>query len=200
MYHSIALKLTDFFIRQSGEKREDEEILVYGAELLLSSVVNTILVLLIGILMRRPLETVLFLLFFCPIRKYTGGYHSSSYWMCSLVFSTYYIVLCAFSATMPFGVRVITMLLSTILILFLSPVEDVNKPLSERRKLKIMVKARIILVVDLVAFIILNALSLDERLLSYISFAFLTLVLLLIAGRIKNASLERKELRQTQVR
>ena len=55
------------------------DIYIYGFELLVSSVIETISLLLIGLLTGKFVETVIFIISFSSIRVFSGGYHANSY-------------------------------------------------------------------------------------------------------------------------
>lgn len=61
------------------------EIYVYGFELIISSIVETSALIIIGGLMHRMIETIIFLLSFSSIRIFSGGYHAKSYLRCFIV-------------------------------------------------------------------------------------------------------------------
>lgn len=70
------------------------EIYVYGFELLLSSLIETGAIILIGCLLGKFLETILFLLSFSSIRFFSGGYHAKSYLRCFIVtLISYFLIL-----------------------------------------------------------------------------------------------------------
>lgn len=186
MYHEVATRLIAYFICRTGDKKDDFEIFVYGAELLLSSIVNTVLVLAIGLVFGRMPETLLFLIFFCPLRKYSGGFHASSYWSCSLIFCIYFSLLCGFVETIPLGFRLAMASFDALIVWLLAPVEDPNKPIRGKRKEKIIVKTRTTLAVEMALFGAAQFLPVSERWLSFIAISFLTSALLLLLGVLKN--------------
>ncbi|WP_069997389.1 accessory gene regulator B family protein [Cellulosilyticum sp. I15G10I2] len=69
-------------VRNRIISEDDREVYIYGLELLVNSllVVGTILTL--GLLLNKILVTVTFLIVFCSIRSYAGGFHASQYWKC----------------------------------------------------------------------------------------------------------------------
>ena len=50
-----------------------------------------VVILFIGYILNRFKETALFLLCYCPIRQFTGGYHADNYKKCLLSFILIYI-------------------------------------------------------------------------------------------------------------
>ena len=72
---------------------EKNKIYAYGMELVLSGLVNVLSVLLISILLFHPVDGLLFLAAFIPLRTTAGGYHANSHLSCNLVFLGTFIVL-----------------------------------------------------------------------------------------------------------
>ena len=91
MEHTIAMKLSNFLLSNKIISEEYFEVYVYGNELLLSFVLSTSIILVIGLLLNRFIQTLLFLLIFILARRYTGGYHSNTYFKCKLATVTTYL-------------------------------------------------------------------------------------------------------------
>ncbi|MBR6923918.1 MAG: accessory gene regulator B family protein [Oscillospiraceae bacterium] len=56
----------------------------YGIEITISSIISLFLIFLIGAGTNCIFEGLVFLVFFIPIRQYTGGYHANTYFKCNL--------------------------------------------------------------------------------------------------------------------
>ena len=70
------------------------EIYVYGFELIISSIIETGALLLVGFLIGKFVETILFLVSFSSIRFFSGGYHANSYFKCfAVTLVNYFLVL-----------------------------------------------------------------------------------------------------------
>ena len=69
-------------VRNRIISEEDREVYIYGLELLLNSLLVVGTIMLLGILFNRILMTSIFLIIFCSIRSYSGGYHANQYWKC----------------------------------------------------------------------------------------------------------------------
>lgn len=66
---------------------------VYGFELLVSSIIETGALILIGGLIGKFVETILFIISFSSIRFFSGGYHANSYLKCFVVTMISYILI-----------------------------------------------------------------------------------------------------------
>lgn len=81
------------------------------------------------------------LIFFCPIRLFTGGYHAKTYWGC------FFISFAIFSSIIVIGkyisfdiiILMLSLIISFILVCIYSPVDNINKRIKskeQRMKLK----------------------------------------------------------------
>ena len=94
MLSKVATKLTNRLLLSGVINAEEEEIYIYGFELLLSFLFSTAVILAIGIVVQAVLPTIAFLAVFIVLRSYTGGFHARTYAVCSLVtFSVYGVVM-----------------------------------------------------------------------------------------------------------
>lgn len=121
----------------------------YGIEITTSTILNVLLVLLIGIVTQHLIESIVFLFTFILLRLFSGGYHAESYFRCNLLmccsFLTlvilYEIILNKTSISSSILFVIISSLFFFALALIFCPVEHVNKPINskgKRRKLKII--------------------------------------------------------------
>lgn len=112
----------------------------YGLEITISSTLNIILILLVGIISHNFTESIAFLICFVPLRQYTGGYHANSYLKCNITFVSLYILLLFIyhltSAKIDFYIELLSVLFSNIIFLTECPFEHKNKPLSDNQKHK----------------------------------------------------------------
>lgn len=78
------------------------------------------------------------LLFFCPIRIFTGGYHAKTYWGCFLIsfISFLIIILIGKYIIISFIVRTFLLFISFICVCVFSPIENINKKIiSEKTRI-----------------------------------------------------------------
>ena len=85
MLNKMAVKITDKLVMKKIVSDDMADIYIYGFELLISFFFSTIGVLIIGIILGRFLQTLMFLATFILLRSFTGGYHANTYAVCSLV-------------------------------------------------------------------------------------------------------------------
>ncbi len=80
-YRLVAQKLVDRLFN-TIDNREYYDVILYGLEIAISTLVNMILVITLAILFGIPMETFIFCLFFMPLRVTAGGLHAKSHMLC----------------------------------------------------------------------------------------------------------------------
>lgn len=180
MYHRLAVCLTTLF-EQGSSAEESREQYIYGAELLISSLVDFIILIVTGYVFDRLPETIVFLLFFCPLRSCAGGYHAPSYLSCTLIFSIYYVLVCMMVQVMPAEIQMVVIALSVLVVLFFAPVEDPNKKLGKRRK-KVREKCLCTMGVELIVYMVVVSLLGFSMLSTYVTISFGSVCSLLLLG------------------
>lgn len=115
----------------------------YGIEITISSLMNIILVMTLGVIFSKIEFSTIFLLLFISVRQFTGGYHAKTYFRCNLTMCVSFCS-CVFATDISIDIFSITsliihMILSSIIILEFCPVSNENKPIKieTRNKYKI---------------------------------------------------------------
>lgn len=126
----------------------------YGYEVLLNQIVNILVAIVIAILMRTPITVFLFLASYIPLRSFCGGYHARTNGGCTLVSTLLTIVVCiiakAVEGSWILSVLPVGFIISGLLILWLAPVADKNKPLDEKETVRYRRRSRYIWFVEAV--------------------------------------------------
>ncbi|WOO38586.1 accessory gene regulator B family protein [Anaerocolumna sp. AGMB13020] len=190
----LAKKLTERVIKDSIISKEQQKLYQYSYELLISSFINIIIVLFLGGIFHKTIETILFLLFFCSLKKYTGGLHMSTYNRCICLFSFLYTVILILDYFTVFHnpqIILILVIASSCIISTLSPIVDVNKPLSAQEIKMLKRKEMIILPVQLVVYLSFYCIV-STYLSKYVGIAIITTAFLVLTGYINNKIKEGK--------
>lgn len=138
----LAYIIADFFIRKKLIPDDQREVCRYGYEVILSTIVGTILVFSISMAMGKLDAGIVFLLVFCVARRYCGGYHADTYLRCNamlvLVVVAYFglIQVLEISSTTGFIIDVVIYLLFMACVVSYAPLDNVNKQLTERQQKK----------------------------------------------------------------
>lgn len=191
MYHEIAENMTTRFLEITGET-EGKEVYVYGAELLISSLVEIVIVLAMSIFFGYFLETVIFLLFFCTLRSKAGGIHAPNYLLCTLIFSSIYLIFCLWLRPIKLIYQVIFIACSSVAIFVLAPVEDRNKKLGEKRKKRLKTSSRLICIAEIIVYVLMLMSGVSRQISTMISLSFLTAGVFVLLGHLKNKLEDRR--------
>lgn len=139
-----------FFIRQNVVAEEQREIYEYGFELSISSIIGILIVLGIGIVSGKFWESVVFYIVFCFTRLFTGGFHASTYLRCKITFTGVLLVVLGTDWLLREIESYYWLVLhfySLIIVCQFAPVENPNKELSKRQKVKCKLISIIIMAV-----------------------------------------------------
>lgn len=136
MYQYVSKKIAQKWLADSAINIEEKEIYEYGIEIILSSLVGILLIILLGICFFNIRITLLFLLIFIPIRSYCGGYHAETYLKCNIGMLVVFIctMLIATNVKITFNAVAIILIVINIHISILSPVVNKSKPLTTSEK------------------------------------------------------------------
>ena len=138
MEEAIARYISDKLVREKIILSEFRDVYVYGFELILSFLTATFMILLVGIIFHKTILTLVFLLIFIALRRFTGGYHATTYLKCKITtISTYVVVI---TSSQILGVSAISYIplfvVGFIMILRYCPIENIHKPLTLSNKIK----------------------------------------------------------------
>ena len=85
MLQKISKSMAHFFVVQNVSKPEYEAVYAYGAEILLSTVINGCIAAAIAILTKTVFPSLIFLLVFILMRRTAGGYHADTHIGCMAI-------------------------------------------------------------------------------------------------------------------
>lgn len=123
---------------------------VYGYELLISSVVSVLLVILVSAVCGDVRYSLSFLIGFIPQRIYIGGYHATSHTRCYLAFTGLALICILLSKVIAANhlFRILTTATLLAIAIFLSPIEAKNKPLGEKKRSSYKMVASVLSSID----------------------------------------------------
>lgn len=132
MITSLANVIADFFVNNNAIGSKEREIYVYGSEAIFSALVNMIIVILSGLIMHEIRNALIFYAVFLVMRKYCGGYHAKTHLRCNLIFILNILVVLLLiknASIISVSFYVTAIIISNILIFWLAPIANENKPL-----------------------------------------------------------------------
>ncbi len=134
MLEKCTFLLTEKLNSQMHFTAEEKEVYVYGFELLLSNLITMAIICIISVILGNIFYAISFFLFFFLLRLFSGGLHASSHFKCiSLTISTFIFTVIA-SKLFEYGKYehfiVLMSLISFFIISLLSPIVNLNHPIS----------------------------------------------------------------------
>lgn len=141
-------------------KLEDCDAYRYGLELFISKAIMYIIVFIIALLTKTLLFSILFIGMYSAIRQYSGGFHCKSAEMCLVVSILIYLVALFIYIINFENVKIplmIITLVTPLIVMFFSPVETPNNPLTNEEKkkyhLNTMITSIILLIISCISLI-----------------------------------------------
>ncbi len=138
MLNKIAKRLTAKLLSNKIIAEDMSDIYIYGFELLLSFFFSTTIIVIIGVLLGRILQTLMFLLIFVLLRSFTGGYHANTYAVCTVVTFSIFggVLLLSELVVLPLFLYTILAGLGLVIMLVFVPIEHPNKKITDEQKRK----------------------------------------------------------------
>lgn len=191
LIRNISYRIVETIKKYRIITEEDQDIYQYGMELLTSTFINLLLIITIGVIFDKLPQTILFLLEYCFVKRYAGGYHASTHARCILTFSVLYtVMLLGFRVFQVYRVTLsifVIGIISIISVLILAPVEDKNKPLEQEEIELYSFRSKQILLFEVVFNILLYIWIGDKSsLLLFAVAAQIWVGIAVVAGAIKN--------------
>lgn len=165
---------------------QDKPLYLYGLYQGGIQLLNIIITFLSGFILDMPWHAVLFLLSYIPIRTYAGGFHAKTPTRCyiSSIILVIAILLVMKEFLFSSFICIVGIIVSSIGIFLLAPVEDENKPFSEKEQIQFKKTTRTLLFAEL--FFVVIAFIFDFKIIyTCIFMSFVTLGVMLILGKIK---------------
>lgn len=157
MLHKLSERIIAYAVEINALDNNKAEEYIYGLELTLAVLLNDISVIIIGFLMGMVWQAILFLFLSSLIRRFSGGFHFSSQIRCYLsmcIMCPLVLLIVKYSANNVLAWSVI-MAVSTLILLIVSPVPALEKPLDEKEENVYGFISRIIIIAVTAAYAVL---------------------------------------------
>ncbi|MER0280709.1 accessory gene regulator B family protein [Clostridioides difficile] len=195
MFKKSADKMTSVLICNNMIDNNESKVYSYGFEILIAFIVNVTTILLIGFLFGKFTYILFFLMCYCPIRQFSGGYHADNYFRCLLTFvfiilSTILIIenldLYLFK-----NIIMVTASISWVGICILCPIEHRSNPISDREKLTYKKVAVFVSTIILLMTVLSFLLNVFVDYFIYSAFAMFWIFIMLVLGKLKAKNLSK---------
>ena len=199
MIEILAKKITNKFIDSNIIKSEDKEIYNFCFETTIVILLSFSLLFILSIIFNEFISSFVFIFSFSSFRKICGGYHANNYLKCGLMSlaSYLFLILIKKKFNTVFEVSTSVLIIGAIAIIFLSPIQDDNKPFSRKQKKRFKLISRGLATILILVFIILEIFGFHRLISNKYCFSYcygvdliaFSLILSKIGGRLKDAKI-----------
>lgn len=158
MFRNLAEDITFLLIKNKIVEIEKREIYIYGLEVILLNGGLLITFLIISLLCGEMVNFLAYLIFFLPMRLFSGGYHAETSERCFILSTITFGASIAASKLIPllyiFNTGKIIGVISILVILVLAPLINENNPLNEAQRRRNRIILCTLLFIDLVFYIL----------------------------------------------
>lgn len=113
-------------------EKEKQQVIVYGLDLLFSSVISLMSFVVLGVILGKEIETLILLAIYIPLQSFGGGYHCETHFRCWLLMMVGYLVAVFGMMNLPSQLLWTGALMNAYSFFKLAPVENPKAPFSER--------------------------------------------------------------------
>lgn len=185
MFLKVSEKIVLSGIRDKYIEDGKKDEIIYGLNMFFNLSINIITMVAIGIISDRLWECVLFCWIYKFMRKYSGGFHFESAWICYISSCIMYLCVIGLVSVFPFNTYATSIIvtISSVIIWGSSPVESINKPLEQCEKTVYGKKAKIRTVLVLLSYFAM--LFLNPGGANVIAIGIVFVMIFMVAGEIK---------------
>lgn len=138
MISYISNSIAGLLLKKNIINEERLPVCQYGFEIMVSTVLGFLLVILCGVVLGMLPHAVLFYAMFVAVRMPTGGYHAQTHLKCkmTLVSCSLFVLIISKFFELSFAVQAAMLVFYLAAVLIFAPVEHVNVPLTDEDKVK----------------------------------------------------------------
>ena len=139
MINRLSTLISDQFVKHNIIPKDAKDVYTYGVEITISSIIGFLITLAIGLLFDSLINAMIFYVIFISLRSMTGGYHAKTYLKCNFIFTTIALFVIVFSKAAyeiqtSFALLTFLFLPAETIIIWLAPVDNINKPIEEKKR------------------------------------------------------------------
>ena len=162
------------------------ECYVYGLQLIASSFLIFIAMMILATISGQIIECIFFALCLCPLRAIVGGYHCEKFSSCFLLSLSFW---CILNTLLYFNVHLHTFIMSSVVIISCvyilknAPLEHPNNPLTSSETEKLKKRTFLFIICDSIGFILLLVFNFRDYAL-IMSYSMVVISLLMIKAKL----------------
>ena len=158
MFHNLAEDIAFLLIKNKVLDIEQRDVYVYGIEVILLNSIIIPVFLILSLLFNTMINFWAYLIFFLPLRTFSGGYHADTSERCLILSAIMYVLSIAVTRAFPLLYQnlywKIAGIISLLVIVIMAPLISENNPLTTTQRTRNRIVVYILLVFDLAFFIL----------------------------------------------
>lgn len=142
MFLKIIKRTVNYWVDKKIIDDFDRDIYEYGFELVLSSVINIVVVIVMSIFIKKLYESIILLGVVIPLQSCGGGYHAKTHLNCFLIMYIGWWIVIQIIPYITLVMAIFTVIISLIIIFAVAPVTHENVPMSDKQlyKMKLLLR------------------------------------------------------------
>lgn len=153
MLYRVSCKLTKMLLERVQDNNCDEDVYVYGIELIISTIVNLSSIMLVSWGLSAAKFGLMFIVIFVPLRLFTGGYHATTYGRCFVITNLTYLLILLIKKTLWNFISIMgwffILTIAACYIIRRAPIINSAQPINRYKQKRSMKISRYIMLVDL---------------------------------------------------
>lgn len=159
MIGALTEKIVSFCEKQKLTENQDIELIKYGLFLFLTHIQYLIICLCFGLVFKCVIESIVFFICFSLLRMFCGGFHASTETKCFIIsfiaIAVSIILINLFEKRDYNLILIVLAIVSAVITLLLSPIDNKSKPLAINEKKKFRMIVLLIVFIFSVSFVLL---------------------------------------------
>lgn len=188
MIDELIVKIVDSMINTDIISKDDKEAYVYAYTITLEKILTLITIGIMGVVLNRLVNIIIFLCTFMFLRRRTGGFHLETFGQCFIGTNIICIIIevCDFIWLKYMPVVMVFCMVSVIYILCVGTVNHPNLALDDSELRESKKRARIVVVLEVLLTIVLCIVGVDRTITGYMAMGINICALLLVMSKIQS--------------
>ena len=188
MIDELIVKIVDSMINTDIISKDDKEAYVYAYTITLEKVLTLITISIMGVVLNRLVNIIIFLCTFMFLRRRTGGFHLETFGQCFIGTNIICIIIevCDFIWLKYMPVVMVFCMVSVIYILCVGTVNHPNLALDDSELRESKKRASIVVVLEVLLTIVLCIVGVDRTITGYMAMGINICALLLVMSKIQS--------------
>jgi accessory gene regulator B len=160
----ISRHLTNWLVDKEVIQIEEKDVYEYGISQLMINILDTLSIFLLAIFFHKVVAACFYIICFCMLRKYAGGYHARRIIGCYIITVGSAFLMLIMISFWSISIEIITAvwLVSGIIVFLFAPVQNVNKKLDDVECMEYRRRAIIIWILESALMWVLLRLGFSE--------------------------------------